>query len=377
MSSASIFVAGTELEYFDSQFVKAISELQPSSSVGCCPLVLYGSTVGTALGWDGECFDAQRLKHLRLLVRERWVSLLLGEQVSDPIKIFVKQEPHKLSKLIEEKYRLISGVSLIDTMVDRMLLGPFFRKCVSLAGTLPIWVGWTPVRSGIHCFMAKTRGKRLCVDKSAWDWSVPMWLIDLLETLIIRLHPDSPDWWVVLLSRRFAQLYRHAVFEFQDRVQIKQPFPGIQKSGSYGTILLNSLGQVLVHNLVQLWKDLEQTIIKAIGDDTDQESNSQDEIYIQAWETLGFKVKWEVLDKPEFCGFQISDVYRPCYVDKHAFVLQHLTYDDDKAISLLRSYQLLYYADPEKLRFIRQLARDRDLPEAIVDDMTLRFIVDG
>lgn len=376
MSLAKTFVVDSELEYFDQQFFDSLNELERDSSVGNCSLKLYGSTIGEALGWDGQSYNLDRLRYLRACVRQRWESLLKGELVADTLKVFVKQEPHKKSKLDEERYRLIMGVSVVDTMVDRLILGPVFRKVLQLAGVLPTWIGWTPLKSGLRCFKVKTRGKRLCVDKSAWDWTVPNWLLNYVRIIIEQLHPDAPDWWKCILRRRFKLLFEDAIFEFQDGVRIKQQFPGIQKSGSYGTIFVNSLSQVFVHNLIQEWKDLQPTMIKALGDDTDQESNDQDKEYIDGWISLGFDVKWEVLDIPEFCGFRLGQECYPVYVDKHAFVLQHLTLDPDIAVSFLRSYQLMYYAEPEKLSFIRKIIKARNLPEAYVTDQYLRSIVD-
>ena len=78
------------------------------------------------------------LIHRFLLNSNPYLSTILtGEFDYDPIKVFVKQEPHKMSKIKQERYRLISGVSLVDTLVDRLLLQWLAQNVVEHVGETP------------------------------------------------------------------------------------------------------------------------------------------------------------------------------------------------------------------------------------------------
>jgi len=46
---------------------------------------------------------------------------LVQQGYCDPVRIFVKNEPHKADKVANKRWRLISSVSIVDQLVDRVL----------------------------------------------------------------------------------------------------------------------------------------------------------------------------------------------------------------------------------------------------------------
>ncbi len=69
------------------------------STPGYCVLTYYGSNNAQIFGWDGKDCDPDRVSIVRQHVKIRFDQLLMGNLISDDIKVFVKQEPHKLKKI--------------------------------------------------------------------------------------------------------------------------------------------------------------------------------------------------------------------------------------------------------------------------------------
>lgn len=329
--------------------------------------------------WDGESFDAERVDFFRRSVFQRFIDLV-DEPVCDEIKIFVKREPHKIAKIEEERYRLISAVSMVDSMVDRILFGDLFRSVKRKPGVAGVMIGWSPIKNGSYFLTSQLKsGKYLSLDKSAWDWSVQEWLIVILRELLIDLHPDSPLWFRRMVRARFSLLFDNPIFRFSDGTLVRQQVPGIMKSGCYLTILLNSLGQLIVHTLAAARIGRTPPPLFCLGDDTVQEDVDFRDELVSAIEAMGFKLKVDVSNCVRFCGFEMSGLdYTPEYREKHRFLLEHLTLDPDIACSTLLSYQVLYYNDARVLRVIRDLIRKRKIPEAYrSDEFLLKLVFDS
>lgn len=349
-----------------------------SSTPGICSLTKYGSTNAEIFKYENGSFDAGRLMLVRTCVLDRINKYLLGKDCGDNIKVFIKQEPHKVSKLLEERYRIISGVSIIDSLIDRMLFMDFCHSVIDNVLTHPMMIGWAPLKDGVEAFHYMMGGhypEYVCLDKSAWDWTMPYWLLKHLYEIIVQMHSYVPSYWKLLVFSRFKALYVKPKWQFKDGSIIEQKVPGIQKSGCYLTIVLNSMAQLYLHVVVsnRMQLSLNDPFL-CLGDDTIQvlERSKIDE-YVHHLETMGFKVKVTISSDAQFCGFIIKrSSFHPEYRDKHAFVLKHLTLDKENALSALQSYQVIYCCDEEVLRFLREIAVRRSLPKAIVSERNLR-----
>lgn len=352
-----------------------MTDIDLASVPGNCFLTHYGSTMGEILGFDGERLNPDRVIIFREAVAGRIKSLLHGELIADPIKMFIKQEPHKLSKIKEGRQRLISAVSIIDTTVDRMIFQDLFSYILQRPLSTPVAVGWAPTKLGAGFLKCKLPGKTFDTDKKHWDWTFPYWLLyDCYVTLLsvgVR-----PEWQIKLAMARFKMLFELAVFSFPDGSQVKQLFQGIQKSGCYLTLILNSMGQWFLHRLAELALGIEVPMV-CFGDDVTQDSTDFDEDFAAFYEALGFKLETSCNDVMEFCGFKIHSCSRfiPCYRDKHVFMLRHLTLDDEIAIQTIRSYQYIYWFDKPFLAFLRDVAYLRNLPQALVDDADIMRVI--
>nr|UNZ11822.1 putative RNA-dependent RNA polymerase [Tartas insect-associated virus] len=343
--------------YFNEEFAKGLTEIDMRSSPGNCSLSAYGTTNGQILGWDGEKFDEGRVELLKQTVWYRFVQLLNGETSCDTINVFVKPEPHSEQKAKENRWRLISAVSLVDTMIDRILFGWLGRVSLETVGLTPCLVGWTPLYGGWKELARLYQGNSvLCLDKSAWDWTVPGWLVLLWLRFILEITAGASDWWKSLICFRFRMLFKEAVFRFSDGTIVFQCGLGIMKSGCFLTLILNSLGQSFVHYLanIRLGRAPKVGQPRSVGDDTVQKEPEDVESYVKEIQKMGFVVKGvDPQDWVEFCGFGMTiETCVPLYWKKHLFKLQ---FASDLG-GVLRAYQVIYANVEHALAFFQKIA---------------------
>lgn len=311
-------------------------------------------------------YDSAKLDELKMLIYQRLIALATGDRQADHLRVFVKPEPHKKSKLEEGRLRLISAVSLLDTCVDRVLFTWLMQVALDNFLHTPSMVGWTPNRGSWRQLWVMFGGRSLSLDKSAWDWTVQGWLIDAIKSLIQELAVDAPLWWVECMDARFDLLFRRAVFEFQDGTVVHQMGKGIMKSGCYLTILANTLGQILTHVVAcqETGDDPRLTMPRALGDDTVQDGTKLKDVssYCAALEHLGCKVKGgQTTVEVDFVGFEITEhACVPAYRNKH-FFKQEYTSD---LPGFLMAMQMLYFHAPAFYSYYRSVA-SVEAPEAV------------
>lgn len=306
--------------------------------------------------------SSTRLQIVKDVVKLRFQNLLKGEDDADAIHCFVKNEPHKLGKIEEGRLRLISGVSMIDGIVDKMLFGEFFDAALMAVGKTPVLMGWSPIMGdGAKMLLGQFPDGVVSVDKSAWDWTVPGWMVDAWMEFILEMYHGYPEWFLSLIRLRFRLLFEEAVFRIGNDVR-KQEVKGIMKSGCFLTYLLNSLGQIILHYLVcdMMGIDPEDCMPWCAGDDTVQNASFDFNAYAEFVRILGFKPKIQPLARHiEFIGFLMdSERVVPAYWRKHLFLMKYL--DEAHASESLDAYQLLYRNEPVMLGVVQEELRRRD-----------------
>lgn len=285
--------------------------------------------------------DPSRVEMVWQMVRKQ-----LSERSADPIRLFVKPEPHTRRKIDQKRWRLISSVSLIDQIIDQMLFGEMNDSWVSSWFTSPLKVGWVPYMGGWKLF---PKGKNLAIDKSSWDWTVQLWLIELelnIRAQLVRYGPHR-DYWVELATWRYRKLYVENRFVTSGGIILKQLKPGIQKSGCVNTLMTNSLMQYILHLRVCLETGQHPGWFWCLGDDTLQEIPTHPKEYL---DTLrGYCVVKQASLASEFAGFKfVESRVEPLYRAKHAFNMLHM--DVLNQDEFRRAYQLLYYKSSHKQR---------------------------
>ncbi|QOI58520.1 RNA-dependent RNA polymerase [Miscanthus yellow fleck virus] len=251
---------------------------------------------------------------------------LVKEGLCDPIRLFVKGEPHKQSKLDEGRYRLIMSVSLVDQLVARVLFQAQNKREIALWRVIPSKPGFglstdsdtteflKTLSSTVGCppeqIITDWKDKIVPTDCSGFDWSVSDWMLEDDMEVRNKLTINNNE-----LTKRLRACWlkciTNSVLCTSSGVLYAQTHPGVQKSGSYNTSSSNSRIRVMAaYHCGADWAI-------AMGDDALESPNSS----MAAYAKLGFKV--ETSTQLEFCShvFEQVDLARPLNVNKMLYRL--------------------------------------------------------
>lgn len=172
----------------------------------------------------------------------------------DPVRLFVKQEPHPRRKIESRRFRLISSVSLIDQLVERILFGyqnkleiQSWRTCPSKPGmglseSSQAKAIWDDVKhKHSTCYAAEA-------DISGFDWSVQEW--ELMADVEMRISLGGFHEKAAIAARNRFRCLSLSVFQLSNGRLIAQALPGLMKSGSYCTSSSNSRIRCLMAQLI-------------------------------------------------------------------------------------------------------------------------------
>lgn len=273
-----------------------IDDSDPDSTPGI-PLNFYSSKKAT---W---CEDR---KSLILIVLNRLECMLnfsfnhtTGSQlvdalVCDPIYTFIKDEPHKREKLDKNRFRLISGVSLVDNLIERLLFSKQNKLEIELNTDIPFKPGM-----GLHdegqeklfsWFKSRQAEYPVCSsDVSGWDWSVPAWLLDADLEYRRRFCYGSDPWYY--LARVRFECMKFKVFQLPSGKMFTQNIPGILPSGSYITSSTNSHMRLILCFIVQLSLGVDAESDAEGGQMGDDALERYVDGMLEQYTQLGFTVK--------------------------------------------------------------------------------------
>lgn len=242
------------------EFKNLLSYIKADSSPGV-PLALVGATNGVVIKELGdeliECV-LDRVERLLSYSLDEIEGMSRKERIDnnlvDPVRCFVKSEPHKVEKVREGRMRLIASVSLIDKLIE-MALHRVLHK-TEIQNWLHI-----PSKPGIgfskemnddvyesvmeHCKVED----QAYTDISGWDWSVKEYMIRDCAEGEIRLCYNASDVWKHLV-RAEAIKESQTVYQFSDGVMVALNYNGVVNSGKYKTSRGNSWMRVyLAHSI--------------------------------------------------------------------------------------------------------------------------------
>lgn len=290
------------------------------------------------------------------------------ESAAADIKLFIKDEPHKIQKLREGRQRLISCLALEDQVLDRILFcgwqkseiaDPF--NCASKAGWSPIPLGY---KQFLDCFSSDSDS--LAIDKTAWDWTMPGWVVFCyMAVKMQQVRNPTLEYAVMVYNRLREVVGPGAVFREPNGRRLQQVHWGLMKSGWFLTLSMNSMAQAAQHELSLLRIGVSVRMpVWAMGDDSLIRWNFEANVdrYLEELKKTGCIVKHHKWQR-EFCGFYIggdviNPVVKPLYGDKHRFVLAYL--DEKVRDDLELSYTLLYALSNE--RWISDLSKNFKYP---------------
>nr|UQB76107.1 RNA-dependent RNA polymerase [Flumine sobemo-like virus 20] len=160
----------------------------------------------------------------------------------DPVRIFVKNEPHSLAKLAQCRVRLIMSVSIVDQLVERLLHEDQNAAEIAHWSSIPSKPGMGLDDNGISLLVADVirRWPELDMaeaDISGFDWSVQDW--ELLSDAQRRSLLSGSDKDMARMLERTTQCLK-SVYALSNGVLIAQKYLAVQKSGRYSTSASNS-----------------------------------------------------------------------------------------------------------------------------------------
>jgi len=192
----------------------------------------------------------------------------------DAVRLFVKQEPHKISKLRDGRVRLIFSVSLVDNLVARLLCTLQNSTEINNWATIPSKPGLSLADAGQrilyrNVLLGASGGSIAEADVSGWDWCFQE--SDFLADLERRLDLCSGRGTVFerILRNHFHCMARKVVV-LSDGSMYSQGTPGVLPSGWYNTSGTNSYVCVLHGHMVAAVGNVPRPWAIGMGDDTIQ-----------------------------------------------------------------------------------------------------------
>lgn len=200
------------------------------------------------------------LSELTKLDRRRRIDLNL----MDPVRVFVKNEPHKRAKLDEKRVRLIMSVSLTDKMIEMIISRHVCKLEIQNWETIPSkpGIGFTKDQvKSVYNDVMNSGLEMAYADISGWDWGVKQWqILDEAESLIKLCTNSSPVW--EHLVRAKAILESESIYQFSNGLLVAPTYKGIVNSGKLRTSRGNSWMRVRLADLIGSRKTI------AAGDDS-------------------------------------------------------------------------------------------------------------
>lgn len=264
--------------------------------------------------------------------------------VIDPVKIFVKNEPHKTTKLSEDRVRLIYSVSLIDNLIGSLLFDAQNKREIEEWDTIPSQPGIGFSDEKIEQFLHavkehfKTLYKIKEDDVAGWDFSMkpPDFDLDLFRRALLN-NGFKTNWYKV--SKAYYFVIQYKVFVLSDGTCFAQVYLGIMPSGWNNTASTNSAVRVLNH--LQIAFKLEGSLklsqteghCKAAGDDSLERELADNATVIREYALLGKQIKeikTSSVDEFTFCSQLYKDgTCYPINQIKQLFSLLHYIPSDE------------------------------------------------
>nr|UHS71594.1 MAG: putative RNA-dependent RNA polymerase [Barnaviridae sp.] len=188
----------------------------------------------------------------------------------DPVKLFIKNEPHKQSKIKEGRLRLIFSVSLADNIICRLLCTLQNSLEIENWESIPSKPGMGLHDKGLEVLKSNVEsiakyGIPCETDIAGWDFCVNKddFTMDADRRIALAVGQGTP--WAKILKAHFYCMARKVVI-LSDGRMFAQVLPGIMPSGWYNTSSTNSAIRVYTHYAICWLQKLEPSIIAA-GDD--------------------------------------------------------------------------------------------------------------
>jgi hypothetical protein len=141
------------------------------------------------------------LEHLKFSDIKSFSALdFLRYNLCDPVKPFIKGEPHTASKLEAERYRIIFGLSLTDMIIDQIIWSALVQHDIDNWKWFETVPGMGLDDEGREVLIERWQQQcdehnadaPLSTDVSAWDWCIRLWhMMPILVICMLRYRIRS------------------------------------------------------------------------------------------------------------------------------------------------------------------------------------------
>jgi hypothetical protein len=333
----------TESEHFEELMEYCISAVQLDSSSGV-PYHVFGKDNGAVLNAVPDLIRKlvkDRINALKGDIQHLSAEELVQQGFTDPIRVFVKNEPHSIEKANSGRWRLISSVSLVDQIVDRILNQHINTGEIARNAEIPSKPGMGFDESGVKCTIDyyKRLRKPANSDIKAHDFSVCERDYHTDTEYRLRSHTEN------VVDSNYAKICRNrdrclmlSVFMLSDGQMYAQRVAGILKSGGYKTSSTTS--RIRVANALRVGADLAM----AMGDDCLEDFT---ENAVEKYLALGYRLKFydvcgEVFD---FCSHYYDPVKYTAWAQGIAKETMRLLHRNDINTLEEKSLAMMQYLD--------------------------------
>lgn len=333
-------------------------KLEGTSSPGY-PLCREKPTIAEWLGGSSRFPSRQRMTLLWSMVQD-----VLKGNYEHIFKVFIKIEPHKLSKVREGRWRLIMMSSMPVQIVWHMAVGHLEDSFLRNMGRHPLRHGTMYIAGGWKRFReeAITNGRLWNTDKSGWDWNSPGWPYLCCKELRKRLTIGADVKWLSVLDMLYDDTFVNKKVILPDGFVYQQEIAGLMPSGTLTTISDNGLSQLFLD--LAACSDLGEPPLYPIatGDDVAQRMPRDPDAYISSIQRYGCKIK-ESSVGIDFMGFDITEKgFFPKYLGKHLCNLIHQR--EEFVAETLDSYLGIYVFDEEMYAFFERVRDHLGVPDS-------------
>lgn len=355
-----------DLPFSDLKIKEAIERLNPDGTPGA-GFTMYGSV-------NSEVITKLGVTKLVQLTKELIAKILEGAAPHPFVRVFIKQEATKKEKLSINRQRLIWSFPIVEQIVSILVFGPSADAEKRVFEYIPTKIGMSTKHGGWDSFIRSLKrkdegahNKWLEMDKSAWDWSVPGWLINLESEARWELCANPKTEFKQLYDKMYQRFALVSVV-FSDGEAVTQTVPSIVKSGHLLTISANSRMQLIIKILgMNKGGVYNGEWLAAMGDDTLEQVSLNDEDtheYVDALRAMGFHIKAEDINigaKPEeldFCSQRTTVSEEGQFVPvsnnwaKTLFNMRHVDYTEAQFNQFLEQQCGEFAYDEDKVRLL-------------------------
>lgn len=176
---------------------------------------------------------------------------LVERGLADPVRVFVKNEPHKVEKLEAGRVRLIFSVSIADKMIQMLMRKHIHELEIRNWSKIPSkpGIGFDKEKVALTYKKVMSMDNAYDSDLQTFDWSYQPWFKEADVEFKIRMCNNPSKFWKHLMHASRLALNK-PVYMTSDGSLFDTSLVGIMNSGEFLTGNCNSFVRVLCAHII-------------------------------------------------------------------------------------------------------------------------------